>query len=138
MDPVKNEAPSKASIVCDTYIFLSMCVRDLIGDGEVDIVYFTDTREIFMYREGMREEVGHVMPFHQCAVTLSEDMQATTNRILGRSDMSLNEELSITRALIANYMAAKPSIDACNASFEDEKSGGHEEDGFFIEEDWDV
>ena len=114
---VPQQAAGKT--VCDTYLIQSMCVQDLQGDGVVDLIYFTDTKEIFMYQNGKRDLVAEVMPFHRCAVTLDAGMQATTNRILNREDLSLTEELSITMELITNYLAAKPSIDACNAQFED-------------------
>ena len=114
-------------------------MQDLQGDGVVDLIYFTDTEEIFMYQNGKRDLVAEVMPFHRCAVTLDAGMQATTNRILNRENLSIAEELSITMELITNYLAAKPSIDACNAQFED---NGNEADspseGFSqFEEDWD-
>ena len=96
-----------------------MCVQDLQGDGVVDLIYFTDTKEIFMYQNGKRDLVAEAMPFHRCAVPLDAGMQATTNRILNRENLSVTEELSITMELITNYLAAKPSIDACNARFED-------------------
>ena len=76
-----------------------------------------------MYQDGKQDSVAEVMPFHRCAVPLDEGMQATTNRILNRSDLSLGEEMSITRELISNYVAAKPTIDACNAQFEDATVG---------------
>ena len=126
--------------VCDTYLIQSMCVQDLQGDGVVDLIYFTDTKEIFMYQNGKRDSVAEVMPFHRCAVPLDAGMQATTNRILNRENLSLTEELSITVELITNYLAAKPSIDACNVRFE----GNSDEadlpsEGFSqFEEDWDA
>ena len=133
-----NSMPGKT--VCDSYIILSMCVQDLVGDGTVDMVYFTDTSEVFMYQQGRYQEIAQVMPFHRCAVPLNDGMQTTTNRILKREDLSLAEELDITRHLIANYIAAKPSIDACNAQYADENSqGAAQEDEFFVEDfDWDV
>jgi hypothetical protein len=127
-------------IVCDTYIILNMCVEDLAGDGTVDMVYFSDTNEAFMYQQGMHDAVAQVMPLHRCAVPLNAGMQATTNRILGRENLGLSEELEITRQLIANYVAAKPTIDACNARFEENNPGPiAQEDEFFIDEsDWDI
>ena len=126
--------------VCDTYLIQGMCVRDLQGDGVVDLIYFTDTKEIFMYRSGKRDAVVEVMPLHRCAVPLDAGMQATTDRILNRDDLSLTEELSITMELIANYLAARPSIDACNARFEDNSDEADPPpEGFSqFEEDWDV
>jgi hypothetical protein len=135
---VPQQAAGKT--VCDTYLIQSMCVQDLQGDGFVDLIYFTDTKEIFMYQNGKRDLVAKVMPFHRCAVPLDAGMQATTNRILNRENLSLTEELSITVELITNYLAAKPSIDACDARFEgnsDEADAPPE--GFSqFEEDWDA
>ena len=138
--PTTSTEQVKARIVCDTYIILNMCVEDLAGDGTVDMVYFSDTNEAFMYQQGMHNAVAQVMPLHRCAVPLNVGMQATTNRILGRENLSLSEELDITRQLIANYVAAKPAIDDCNARFEDNNPGTiAQEDQFFVEEsDWDV
>jgi hypothetical protein len=67
-------------------------------------------------------------------------MQATTNRILNRENLSIAEELSITMELITNYLAAKPSIDACNARFEDnsDKADVPPEGFSQFEEDWDA
>jgi len=137
--PPIEQKQVEGRIVCDSYIILHMCVRDLIGDGIVDMIYFSDTYEIFMYRVGMKDIVAEVMPFHQCAVPLSENMQDITNRILDRGDLSFSEELALTRDLFVNYMAAKPEIDACNARFEKENTSAEEAtDDFFIEEsEWD-
>lgn len=135
---IPNSTAGKA--VCDTYIILSMCVEDLDLDGTVDMVYFTDTKEAFMYQEGRQSMVEQVLPFHQCAVPLSADMQATTNRILNRKNLSFTEELAITRDLIASYSAAKPSIDKCNAQFEDTAPVDEtpEDDFSDFESDWEI
>ena len=90
-------------------------------------------------REGMQEEVARVMNLHRCAVVLNPRMQAVTDRILNRSNLSLSEELKITRELIGGYMAAKPEVDACNERFEAAESGGDAGDDDFssFETDWD-
>jgi len=138
--PDNASRQAKAKTVCDSYLILSMCVQDLHGDDTVDMIYFTDTKEVFMYQDGKQDSVAEVMPFHRCAVPLDEGMQATTNRILNRSDLSLGEEMSIIRELISNYVAAKPTIDACNAQFEDATVGNMQQDNEFslYEADWDV
>ena len=135
---VPQQAAGKT--VCDTYLIQSMCVQDLQGDGVVDLIYFTDIKEIFMYQNGKRDLVAEVMPFHRCAVTLDAGMQATTNRILNRENLSIAEELSITMELITNYLAAKPNIDACNAQVEDnsDKADVPPEGFSQFEEDWDA
>lgn len=138
--PDKTAQQAKGVTVCDSYLIMSMCVRDLDGDGTVDMVYFTDTNEAFMYQEGKQGLVAEVMPFHRCAVPLVEGMQATTNRILDRGDLSLVEEMTIARDLLSNYIAAKPAIDACNAQFGDviDDDGEPEADFSQFEEDWDL
>ena len=138
--PSMTPQQAAGKTVCDTYLIQSMCVQDLQGDGVVDLIYFTDTKEIFMYRSGKRDSVAQVMPFHRCAVPLDAGMQATTNQILNREDLSLTEELSITMELIANYLAAKASIDACNARFEVTKDEADpSSEGFSqFKEDWDI
>lgn len=137
--PTKNAEHVHGRTICDSYIVLSMCVEDVTGDDTVDIVYFTDTNEVFMYQTGRREVVPENMAFHRCAVPLDEGMQATTNRILQRDNLSFTEELDITRLLIANYTAAKPTIDACNAKFEDGVVADTVEGSEFsdFEQDWD-
>lgn len=138
--PDKTAQEAKGVTVCDSYLILSMCVQDLDGDRTVDMVYFTDTNEAFMYQEGKQDLVAGVMPFHRCAVPLDTGMQATTNRILDRGDLSLVEEMSITKDLISNYVAAKPTIDACNAKFEAVAGDDGEPEVEFseFEDDWDL
>lgn len=137
--PSIDSTQLQGKIVCDSYIVLDMCVQDLVGDGTVDMVYFSDSREIFMYQQGRQNDVTQVMPLHRCAVPLNTGMQDTTNRILDRENLSLGEELDITRKLIANYAAARPEINACNARFKDEPAEViAQEDEFFMEEPgWD-
>ena len=136
--PDKAAQQAKGVTVCDTYLILSMCVQDLDGDSTVDMVYFVDTNEAFMYQEGKQDLVGEVMPFHRCAVPLNEGMQHTTNRILDRADLGLVEEVAITKELIANYVAAKPTIDACNAKYDAAADNEAQAEGDFskFEEDW--
>ena len=131
---IKKEG-TKGKTVCDSYIVLHMCVQDYVGDGIVDMIYFSDTDEIFMYRKGMRDIVAPAMPFHQCVVPLSPEMQDISNRILFRENLSFGEELAIKKDLLFAYLAAKPGIDACNASFEEKlPSGEQQAEEFFIDE----
>ena len=135
-DPVIEPESTKGKTVCDSYIILHMCVQDVVGDGIVDMIYFSDTYEIFMYREGVKDIVAPIMPFHQCAVPLPDSMQKIANRILFRENLSFSDELGIKKDLLFAYLEAKPGIDACNKSFEAQKSTSDEpEEEFFIEED---
>ena len=137
--PTKKSGQAGARVVCDSYIILTMCVEDVTGDNTVDIVYFTDTNEVFMYQKGRRDLKPEDMSFHRCAVPLDEGMQATTNRILQRDNLGFTEQLDITRLLISNYAAAKPTIDACNAKFEESEAqdGAPESEFSDFEQEWD-
>lgn len=139
IEPGIQTQEGEGNIICDSYLVLDMCVRDYIGDGIVDMIYFSDTDEIFMYREGMKDVVASVMPFHFCAVPLSDGMQAITNRILERQDLSLSNEIQIARQLLSNYMAAKPEIDACHARYakKSDQVSSPEEAFFGVDEEWD-
>ena len=46
--PDNTSQQAKGKTVCDSYLILSMCVQDLHGDGSVDMIYLTDTNEVFM------------------------------------------------------------------------------------------
>ena len=138
VNPEITPQQAKGVTVCDSYLVLSMCLQDFDGDNTVDLIFFTDTKEVFMYQEGKQTLAGEVMPLHRCAVPLDSEVQATTNRILKREELSFAEEMSITKALIASYVAAKPAIDACNAQFEDNVSTDKQPvvDFSQFEEDW--
>ena len=136
--PDKSMQQAKGATVCDSYLVLSMCLQDFDGDETVDLIFFTDTKEVFMYQEGKQTLAGEVMPLHRCAVPLDPEMQTTTNRVLKREELSFAEEMSITKALIASYVAAKPAIDACNAQFENNADNTQKSEVDFsqFEEDW--
>ena len=134
--PITEPESTKGKAVCDSYIILHMCVQDIIGDGIVDLIYFSDTYEIFMYRQSVKDIVAQVMPFHQCAVPLPDAMQKISNRILFRESLSFSEELGIKKDLLFAYLDAKPVVDACNKSFEAKKNQPDQpEEEFFIEEE---
>ena len=50
--PDKTTQQAMGVTVCDSYLIMTMCVQDLHGDGSVDMIYFTDTNEVFMYQDG--------------------------------------------------------------------------------------
>jgi hypothetical protein len=121
--------------VCDSYIVFDMCVRDLVGDGAVDMVYFAETDVVFMYRDGMRETVAQEMSMHRCAVSLDEELQKATDRILERDRLTTAEEWGIKRVLLAKYIKAKPEIDRCNSRFVEEDYA-QEEEFYMGDSDW--
>ena len=51
---------------CDSYFIYNMCARDVDADGEVDLMYFTDTNEIFMLWPDTDIEPIEELSAHRC------------------------------------------------------------------------
>jgi hypothetical protein len=136
--PVGKPEQASTGPICDSYLVFAICVRDLVGDGAVDMIYFANSERVFMYRREMKDQVEHLMPLHHCAVSLDEQMQTATNRILHRNSLSMGEKLGIKRLLLVKYLAAKPEIDACNARRRqgDAEKYAREKDFYMGESDW--
>lgn len=136
--PAGRPGQASAEPICDSYVIFDMCVRDLVGDGVVDMIYFADSELVFMYRRGMKDRVNSFMPLHRCAVSLDEEMQTATNRILSRETLTFSEEMGIKRLLLVRYLAAKPEINACKARHNQDTAGNQtrEEEFYMGESGW--
>ena len=136
--PVPVTGQGSTVPVCDSYVFFEMCVQDLVADGAVDLIYFSNTRQVFMYREGMQDTVASAMPLHPCAVVLDGELQLAMNLILARDSLSMRDEFGIKRLLLSRYLAAKPEIDACNARVKKSpaRDGSEVEDFYMGDSGW--
>ena len=116
-------------LVCDTMFLYEMCAQDLTANGQVDLLYFSDTNEIFMYREGTAELVTQVLPLHRCAVAMPDDTLDYSSRLMyATEDMGTMERLELKRRLISNYMSARPTIDECLESHGDAAQSARDDD----------
>jgi hypothetical protein len=111
---ITNPEPS-GRLACDSFFIYEMCVQDMSGDGRVDLMYFSDTNEIFMYRDGMADQVSTVLPLHRCAIPMDGNTVDYSSRLLYSDDLTLVAEMDVKGKLLANYLAAKPAVDACYA-----------------------
>jgi len=110
--------PSNA-LYCDTYLIYDMCAQDQNRDGVVDFVYFTDTEEIFMFREGVQERYRGRLGVHRCATVMDESLVATTSRVFYVNDeTSFLESQDIKGAMMIKYIAYMPEVTACNMRHE--------------------
>ncbi len=104
-----------SSNYCDSFLIYDMCARDLSGNGVVDLVYFTDTMEVFMYRPGAENNVPGELGVHRCVLAMDEELVATTSRLFYIDDQtSLLEKQDIRGAMLLKYMAYMPEVTACN------------------------
>lgn len=103
------------SLYCDNFLFYTMCARDMDHDGIVDFVYFEESEEVFMWREGARDDVPADMKFHQCAEVMDAELVATTNRVFFVDEnTSYLERQDIRGGMMIKYITKLPWVAACN------------------------
>jgi len=106
------------SLYCDNYLIYAMCVQDYDGDGVTDVVYFEDTREIFMYQEGWqnrnRNHRRNNLTWHRCPEPMDEDLLTTTSRMFYIDESTtLLEKTDIKGSLLIHYIRLMPDVTAC-------------------------
>ena len=106
---------------CDNFLIYDMCARDTNRDGVVEVVYFTDTREVFMYHPEFEGNYPSDLGLHRCAMPMDEEVVATTNRVFYVDDSTtFLEKQDITGAMMLKYVAFLPEVTACNLRAEQE------------------
>jgi hypothetical protein len=109
---------------CDNFLIYDMCAQDLDQDGRVELVYFTDTNEVFLYRDGSEDSLPQGLSMHRCAQPMNDDIIHHTSRLFYLSDeTSYLERSDIRSSLMMNYVVFLPSIALCT----DGARGGSEE-----------
>ena len=109
---------------CDNYLVYDMCARDMSGNGIVDSVYFTETKEVFMFRPGADSNIPSELGVHRCAMPMDEDLVATTSRLFYiDEETSFIEKQDIRGAMLIKYVAYMPEVTACNLRAEQAESG---------------
>lgn len=111
------------ALYCDNFLIYDMCARDTNRDGVVDFVYFSDTREVFMYRSDWEGEFPDQHGTHRCAMAMDEDLVVTTSRLFYiDEDTTYLEKQDIRGAMMIKYIAYMPEVSACNMRAEKEQS----------------
>lgn len=113
-----------SNVYCDNFLVYDMCAQDLNGDGVVEYVYFADSLEVFMYREGGIENLPAPHGIHRCAQQMDEDLVATTSRVFTvTDDTSYLEKQDIRGAMMLKYITYMPRVTACNLRAEQAAEG---------------
>jgi len=100
---------------CDNFLIYDMCARDVNRDGVVDVVYFSDTKEVFMYHPDREGNFPNDLGVHRCAMPMDEDIVATTNRVFYVDESTpFLEKQDIKGAMMVKYVANMPEVTACN------------------------
>lgn len=110
----EGEQPTNA-LYCDNYLMYDMCAQDQDRDGIVDFVYFTDSEEIFMFRDGVQEAYSGDLSIHRCMQIMDDSLVATTSRVFYvDDDTSFLERQDIKGAMMVKYISYMPEVTACN------------------------
>ena len=96
---------------CGSFFVYDMCLTDSKGDRRVDYMYFSDTREVFMYTPDAR--LPEELALHRCAMEMQEDVVTHSSSLLYGENLGLLEEMDVKRKLLVSYMAAKNDVDGC-------------------------
>ena len=107
------------ALYCDNYLIYDMCAQDLNRDGVVELVYFTDSLEVFMYREGAGDNIPDNLGVHRCMRPMDESLVATTSRLFYvDEDTPFLEKQDIKGAMMLKYISYMPEVSACNMRHE--------------------
>ncbi|MFK7830761.1 MAG: hypothetical protein AB8B57_13370 [Congregibacter sp.] len=122
---------------CESFFIYVLCIADHDKDGAVDYMYFNDTKEIFMYEQSMIVPLVGVLPFHVCAIPMSQDVRKYSSQLLYSEDLSISQVLGVKAKLLGSYRSAQPTVDACYAELKSrDRMNAPEEAPFLIEDDW--
>jgi len=114
--PIKN-------VYCDNFLIYEMCAEDTDNDGIVEHVYFADTSEVFLDRQGAKESIPDRLATHRCVRAMDEELVSTTNRVFGVTDeTTFLEKQDIRGAMMIKYFAYLPEITDCNIRAEQKEN----------------
>ena len=104
-----------SSLYCENFLIYDMCAQDLNGDGVVEYVYFEDTKNVFMYREGTDVDIPTDLSLHPCAQLMDEELIATTSRVFYMNEETTYlERQDIRGAMMLKYVSYMPRVVTCN------------------------
>ena len=94
------------NVYCDNFLIYEMCAEDTDNDGIVEHVYFADTSEVFLYRQGAKGSIPDRLDMHRCVRAMDEELVSTTNRVFGvTDDTTFLEKQDIRGAMMIKYFA---------------------------------
>jgi len=114
----KQALPQDSQVFCDHYFIYSMCVKDLTGNGEVDIMYFADTNETFMFWRDTANFIPDDYPFHKCVQLGDESLRTISSRLLQvNNNLDDSPEIEASRIktqLLLSYSRYSTRVNRCH------------------------
>ena len=100
---------------CDNFLVYDMCAQDLDSDGQVELVYFTDTNEVFLYRHGSESYLPDELSMHRCAQPMNDAIVRNTSRLFYiTEETGYLERSNIRGDLMFSYVSYLPKVAGCN------------------------
>jgi len=119
---------------CDNFLIYEMCAQDLDRDGQVELVYFTDTSEVFLYRDDSNSNLPGTLSMHRCAQPMNEEIVRNTSRLFYISeDTTYFERSDIRGSLMLSYVSFLPRVAGCSETQKVVSEDPDDEFGFEFE-----
>ena len=113
--PTPDPLNAANTLFCDNYFIYAMCAKDLDGNGEVDIMYFEDTNEVFMAQNTNPQGLPDPFSQHRCMQVMDDSLQKASNALLGLTENSSSiQRTKIKTRMILNYSRYLSTINSCN------------------------
>ncbi|WP_101756799.1 hypothetical protein [Oceanicoccus sp. KOV_DT_Chl] len=127
-----SKQPDQAAantLFCDNYFAYQMCAKDLDQNGDVDVMYFKDTRQIFMTKPDQQ----HLIPIgfikHPCIQVMDEELQQASNKMLQINEQTTAlQRTKIKTMMILNSGRYIIKINSCKDP--DYAAHGNDNDSF--------
>ncbi len=102
-------------LYCDSYFIYKMCAKDLDSSGEVDVIYFQDTSEVFMVNPVVDESVLASMPMHECVQVMDDEILAASSALLTINESTgILTKTRIKSRLILSYASIMADVNKCH------------------------
>lgn len=109
-----------STLYCDNFLIYDMCAQDIDADGVVELVYFSDTNEIFLLREGAEDSVPENLTLHRCFQFMNDEIVHNTSQLFTISDdTNYLARTDLKSALMFSYMSYMPRVMRCNSRYPD-------------------
>lgn len=105
-------------IYCDNYLLYRMCASDIDSNGDVDVMYFEDTNEIFMIKEGINPTISDSqLTLHDCVQTMNSSMETLGDQLLMiNEDTPALSKVGLKSKLMLQYARYLPKINSCGGN----------------------
>ncbi len=103
-----------SQVFCDRYLIYPLCAQDITGNGRTDLVYFEDSREIFLFNQKHSNSLPNNLTMHKCAQRMDRPLIDATSLLL-----TVNEETGFFRraeiknGIFLHYMRYLPRVSRC-------------------------